>query len=63
MKAIVVVDELSHGRDVKGTIEMLESQSATVVKISGFVEDSNYNARKNVLRGYPIESRLFTEDY
>ena len=21
------------------------------------------NARKNVLKGYPVESRLFTEDY
>ena len=62
-KAVVIVDELTHGRDVKAAIEMAESLGVKVIKISSFVEDSAINARKTVLKGYPLESRLFTEDY
>ena len=49
--------------DVKAAIEMAESLGVKVIKISSFVEDSAANARKTVLKGYPLESRLFTEDY
>ena len=62
-KAVVIVDELTHGRDVKATIEMAEKLGVSVIKVTGFVEDCEQNARKNVLKGYPVESRLFTEDY
>ncbi len=62
-KAAVIVDELTHGRDVKAAIEMAEKLGVSVIKVTGFVEDCEQNARKNVLKGYPVESRLFTEDY
>jgi hypothetical protein len=34
-----------------------------IIKVIGFVEVSEINARKKAIRGYPVESRLFTEDF
>lgn len=62
-KAVVVVDQISHGRDIKAAINMVEKQGGTVIKVSGFVEVSEINARKKAIKGYPVESRLFTEDF
>ena len=63
VKAVIVVDEISHGRDIRAAIDLVEKQGGKVIKISGFVEDCEENARKKVLRGCPVESRLFTEDF
>jgi len=62
-KAVVVVDQISHGRDIKAAINMVEKQGGTVIEVSGFVEVSEINARKKAIKGYPVESRLFTEDF
>ena len=62
-RAVIIVDEVTHGRDIKAAIDLVERQGGRVIKISAFVEDSEENARKKVFRGYPIESRLFTEDF
>ena len=62
-RAVIVVDEVTHGRDIKAAIDMIEKQGGSVIKISAFVEDTEENARKKAFRGYPIESRLFTEDF
>ena len=59
----MVVDQISHGRDIKAAINMVEKQGGTVIKVSGFVEVSEINARKKAIKGYPVESRLFTEDF
>ena len=36
---------------------------AKVIKIGCFAEDSASGARKGALKGIPLESRVFTEDY
>jgi hypothetical protein len=51
------------GADGKVTFKVDQPGDYIVIKVSGFVEVSEINARKKALRGYPVESRLFTEDF
>ena len=63
MKVAIVCDVLKGGKDIKALIDLIEGLGASVIKIGCFVEDSDYGARKGLLDGYPMESRLVTEDY
>ena len=63
MKAAVVCDVLRSGKDLRAVIDMLENKGVNVIKIGCFVEDSSYDARKTFLKGIPLESRVFTEDF
>ena len=61
-KAVIVVDSLSKLSDVKGAISMVERQGASVIKITGFVDDTDQKIRDTMFGGYPIESRIRKED-
>ena len=63
MKVAIVCDVLRSGKDIKALIGMIEGAGAKVIKIGCFVEDSDHGARKGTLKGYPLESRIVTEDY
>ena len=61
-RVVIVVDSLSKLSDVKGAISMVERQGASVVKITGFVDDTDQRTRDTLFSGYPIESRIRKED-
>lgn len=63
MKAVIVCDVLRSGKDLRAVIDMLGDKGVSVIKIGCFVEDSSYEARKTLLRGIPLESRVFTDDF
>lgn len=63
MRVAIICDLLRGGKDIRALTDMIESQGAKVIKIGCFVEDSDYDARRAVLKGIPMESRVFTEDY
>lgn len=63
MRVGVVCDVLRSGKDLRAVIDMVEAKGAKVIKIGCFAEDSASGARKGALKGIPLESRVFTEDY
>ena len=62
-KVVIVADVLRSGKDIRAIIDIVEACGGTVVKLASFVEDSDFKARKTVLRGYPLQSRILTKDY
>ena len=51
------------GADGKVTFKVDQPGDYIVIKVSGFVEVFEINTRKKAIKGYPVESRLFTEDF
>ena len=62
-KVVIVADVLRSGKDIRAIIDIVEACGGIVVKLASFVEDSDFKARKTVLRGYPLQSRILTKDY
>ena len=62
-KVVIVADVLRSGKDIRAIIDIVEACGGTVVKLASFVEDFDFKARKTVLRGYPLQSRILTKDY
>lgn len=61
-RIVIVVDSLSKLTDVRASINMVEKQGASVIKITGFVDDTTKEIRESLFNGYPIVSRIRKED-
>ncbi|MCQ2079248.1 MAG: hypothetical protein MJZ38_04245 [archaeon] len=61
-RAIIIGDVLSHGKDVLAAVNLVRGLGGSIVKIGIFLEHSDFKARRKLLKGIPLESRIITED-
>lgn len=60
--AAVICDSLSYGKDVAAAVSLLGSLGCGVSKIGTFFEDRNFNARRKLLKGIPVDCMVDSDD-
>jgi len=61
-RVIIVSDSLTHGKDILAAVNMIKGMEGKVIKMGFFIEHSAFNARRKLLKGIPLESRIISSD-